>query len=370
MRIAILSDPVDSQLAGVHTFTKEMIKSLLRTDKRNSYYLFRRRKVPAFYGAKSIAVPKLEWTILFPLLRLFYFFGRLAKRYKIDVVIEPAFFGPFFLPKGVKRVTVIHDLTPLKFPRHHRWFYHVIFNLFVKRILKNADLIITNSENSRQDIVRYFPFTEGKIEKIYLGNDVNFSPVTNDKVLEEYNITKPYFLLVSTIEPRKNLQLLLDAYHRFRLETNHKVDLVIVGKKGWKSGKMYKKLAKHPFKKDIIMPGYVPEENLPALYTGSLAFIYPSIYEGFGLPVLEAMACGAPCIVSNSSSLPEVTGKAALLFNPFDVNELSDQMQLLVARPDLRQELSSKAIEQANVFSWDNFANELLQILYKHKIIV
>lgn len=369
MKIAILADPVDNQRAGVHTFTREMIGALLRADRRNSYFLFRRKKTPAFEGAKSIAVPHLRWTLIFPGLRLFYIFGRLAKRLRIDVVIEPAHFGPFFMPKRTKRVTVIHDLTPLKFPEHHRFHSQLLQSIFLKRIVKKADLIITNSENSRQDIIRFFPFTEEKVEKIYLGNDDAFQPDIRPEVLAGYNIRQPYFLFVSTIEPRKNLSLLLGAYNRFRSNNSTNVSLVIVGPRGWKCRKLFLELKNHPYAADIILPGYVPKSDLPALYSQTLGFIYPSFYEGFGLPVLEAMACGAPTLVSNASSLPEVTGDAALMFNPFDLSDLTEQMEAVASNPLLRTELSAKSIRQAAKFSWDNFAVELLDIMRRHNIL-
>jgi glycosyltransferase involved in cell wall biosynthesis len=369
MRIAILADPVDNQSAGVHTFTREMIAGLLRHDKKNSYFLFRRRKTPAFGGARSVAVPKLGWTIIFPVIRLFYIFGRLAKRFKIDLVIEPAHFGPFLMPKRAKRVTVIHDLTPLKFPEHHRFHSQLLQSIFLKRIVKNADLIITNSENSRQDIIRYFPFAEDKVEKIYLGNDPSFRPDIRPEVLAQYGINQPYFLFVSTIEPRKNLSLLLNAYHRYRMNQSEPVSLVIVGARGWKCRRFFREIDNHPYREEIILPGYVPKEDLPALYSQALAFVYPSLYEGFGLPVLEAMACGAPCLVSNVSSLPEVAGRATLMFNPFDVADLTDQMEIVANDPDLRARLSELAIIQAEKFSWDHFALEFLDILRRHKMI-
>lgn len=369
MRIAILADPVDNQSAGVHTFTREMIVSLLRHDKQNSYFLFRGKRTPAFDGSRTIAVPRLRWTLFFPVLRIFWIFGRLASRLKIDVVIEPAHFGPFFVPRKTKRVTVIHDLTPLKFPEHHRFHSQILQSIFLKRIVRKADLIVTNSENSRQDIIRYFPFAEDRVEKIYLGNDASFKPDKNPEILSRYSITQPYFLFVSTLEPRKNLSLLLKGYHRFRMNAKSPVQLVIIGGKGWKCRKLFKEIEGHHYRNDIILPGYVPKEDLPALYSQTMAFIYPSLYEGFGLPVLEAMACGAPCLVSNISSLPEVSGSAALLFNPFDVSDLTEQMEAVATDFQLREELSAKSIVQAARFSWDNFAEEFLEIMRRHKLI-
>lgn len=368
-RIAILADPVDNQSAGIHTFTREMIRSLLRNDLQNSYFLFRRRRTPHFEGSRTIAIPQLPWTLLFPALRLFFVFGRIARRLKIDIVVEPAHFGPFFMPRKAKRVTVIHDLTPLKFPHHHRFHSQLLQSLFMKRILKNADLIITNSENSRQDIVRFFPFTEPKLESIYLGFDDRYRPEIRPALLQKYSINDPYFLFVSTIEPRKNLSLLLKAYLRFRMNSNTRSLLVIVGARGWKCRKIYAELDQHPYRDDIILPGYVPVEELPALYTQALAFVYPSFYEGFGLPVLEAMACGAPCLVSNVSSLPEVAGNATLMFNPFDTADLTEQMERIAWDASLRAELSAASLKQAAKFSWDRFANEFMDALSRHKLL-
>jgi len=363
MRIAILADPVDNQSAGVHTFTREMIRALLKHDGSNSYFLFRRRGTPSLEGARTVVVPLLKWTLLFPALRRFLIFGILARRYRIDAVIEPAHFGPFFLPKRIKRINIIHDLTPIRFPEYHRFHSRLLQQIFLKRIIRKSNLIIANSDNTRLDLIKEYPFAAQKTERVYPGCKPGFQPKKNPSLLKKYGIKRAYFLFVGTIEPRKNLPLLLKAYQQFRTDTGQNVALVIAGERGWKYQNFFDILDAHPWKQDIILPGYVPDAALPPLYSGALAMIYPSFYEGFGLPVLEAMACGTPCITSNVSSLPEVAGTAALMCNPWDAGDLANQMKRVAEDQNLRDELSARGLKQAARFSWDTFALEFMDLM-------
>ncbi len=361
MKINILADPLDFQSAGIHVFTRETIKELQKQNK-DYFTIIRdgRNKEISFENSilhKEYAFPGYR------ALRMFILLPLLNRKLQPDAVLEPAHFGPFNLPKHIKRITIIHDLTPIKFPKWHHFHSQMLQRIFLPGILKRADLIITNSQNTRNDVIKYSPQAKNKTVYIYLGKDKLFKPTFNRSVLKRYGINKPYFLYVGTIEPRKNLITLLDAYQRFRMQDKPKYQLIIVGGKGWKSGEFYKRLNKHPFKTDIILPGYVPREELPIFYSEAGAFIYPSYYEGFGFPLLEALACGAACITSNSSSLPEVGGNAALYFNPASAEELYEKMHLIISDHVFKMKMKNLAIEQAKKFTWENYAKEFIRVI-------
>jgi len=291
--------------------------------------------------------------------RLFFTLPRAIRRLHPDVVIEPAHFGPFNLPKQIKRVTVIHDLTPVMFPQWHNRLSSILQRIFLPSILKKATLIITNSDNTSHDLIQTYPQSEGKIARIYPLGDPFFHLEKEELVDEK----QPFFLSVGTIEPRKNLSLLLDAYQLFREQTHFSHQLIICGGDGWKNTIFFEKLENHPFKKDIQWKGYVSREELKQLYSNTTAFIFPSLYEGFGFPVAEAMGCGAPCIVSNRSSLPEVGGDAVLYFDPEEKMDLVSKLIEVASSKNLVSSLGQRGNVRANSFSPERFQSELEKFL-------
>lgn len=365
MRIAILADPLDNQHAGIHIYTKELIKALAEHDHQNEYILVREKKSDDFSQFRQVVISNIRLPIGFASLRLFYLIPRLLQKLNVDIVVEPAHFGPFNLPRRIKRITVIHDLTPIRFPHFHRWHSQVLQNIFLRRILDHTNLIISNSQQTTADIAEKYPHNTDKIVTIPLGKEVLFKPDINEQNLAPYNIRYPYFLYVGTIEPRKNLVGLLLAYQSFRKKFAAKINLVITGGKGWRSNDFFTALQNHPYRDDIQLTGYLPRNILPSLYSSATAFIYPSFYEGFGLPVLEAMACGAPCIISKVASLPEVGGNAALYFLPDDMPHLAELMEKVATNASLKTELSKRSIRQAENFSWEKYAYSFMAAVKK-----
>lgn len=362
MRIAIIADPIYKQSAGIYTFTVNFINSLLSVDQKNEYHIFGLEKDHfnnAFYHYVPNTIPFLKNDPV----RTFYQLPLQIKKADPDVVVEPAHFGPFNLPDKIKRVTIIHDLTPVKYPQYHKHFSQMLQRVFLPGILKRADLIITNSQNTMQDVIEYSPESGNKTHFIHLGKEKIFKPVQNPDVLAKYGLKKSYFLYVGTIEPRKNLSFLLKAYELFRAGNPGSVDLVIIGRKGWKSKKFYKALAQNKYKKDIKLPGFVLRQDLPAIFTGALAFVFPSLYEGFGLPVLEAMSCGTPCLVSNIGSLKEVIGESGMTFHPDDSAKLVNQLTQIYQDHKVRDKLSKDSLRRAAIFSWDKFAKTFISLI-------
>lgn len=358
MRIAILADPIDNQNAGIHVFTKEMVNALIRTNPGHEILLIREKVDSHLKGVEQIAIWNTRLPIGFASLRLFLIVPFVLHVKKVDIVLEPAHFGPFNLFKYIKRVTIIHDLTPILFPDFHRWHSQFLQKIFLKGILNKTDLIIANSDNTANDICKVYPQNCKKVKRIYPGKTAQYKPDNKPGVLSKYKIDDPYFLFVGTIEPRKNLLVLLEAFTLFKTQNKNTIKLVIVGGIGWKAEAFTAALNDHPFKDSIICTGFADAEDLPTLYSQSIALIYPSLYEGFGLPVVEAMSCGTPVITGNNSSLPEAGGDAALYFDATDSTALANHMENLFSDTTLRNKLSQHALEHVKKFDWDRFATE------------
>jgi glycosyltransferase involved in cell wall biosynthesis len=359
MRIAILADPIDNQKAGIHYFSKEFLTSLGRLETSNHYIAIRLSPTPEIEGLENIVVRNYSQIPGYKAYRMFIGLPWKLSKMKLDAVVEPAHFGPFNLPARIKRVTVIHDLTPINYPHYHRFHSQVLQRIFLKGILKRASLIIANSRSTLKDIHKFYPGSEGKSAFIYLGKDPIFRRTIDKDLLEwKYGLQQPYILYMGTIEPRKNLITLLRAFGVLKEQFKSKLRLVLGGQVGWKSKAFFEAMDAHPYNEEIALLGYVSREDMPAIYSQARVFIFPSLYEGFGMPVLEAMSCGTPCIVSNNSSLPEVGGLAADTFEANDFNTLARLIHQYEGEDDYHEMRSLQALEQSRQFSWDNYAKE------------
>ena len=275
--------------------------------------------------------------------------------------------------KGPRTVLTVHDLIFLLFPEYHlplnRWFLNRFMPLFIRR----ADAIIAISQCTKDDLIRHYGVPSEKVTVIYEGVDSRFHPVTDPDVLgrvrARYGLPEHYILYVGTIEPRKNLTALLEAFVALRKQasnrqpatSNQRLEagswkLVIAGKRGWLYEGFFRRLRELGLEGEVILLGFVPDEDLPALYSAAELFVFPSLYEGFGLPVLEAMACGTPVIASNASSLPEVVGEAGILIDPHDVGGLVKAMGRVLMDGGKRREMREKGLQQAARFSWERTA--------------
>jgi glycosyltransferase involved in cell wall biosynthesis len=370
MKIAIIADPIDNQRGGIHVYTREVVKALLAYDKENEYLLIREKYDPDLEGAEQIVLPNFRFGLGYSAFRLFFIVPFILIRKKVDMVIEPAHFGPFNLPRRILRTTVIHDLTPILFPQYHRYHSQLLQHLFLGNILRKADLVLSNSQHTTRDLYQHYPVTKGKVSTILLGIDhIQLSATTDRAYLDQIGVSHPFWLYVGTIEPRKNLVRLLQAYETFRRAEENTTQLLIVGQKGWKSEPFFDALADHPFKKDIILPGFVPDQALAELYSHAIGLIYPSEYEGFGFPVLEAFSCGCPVVCSDNSSLPEVGGDIAYYCKAEEEHSISKQMQLLYRLDEnQRERKKEEAINWAKQFSWRKYAEQFSHILQSEKI--
>lgn len=361
MRIAFLADSLDRQYGGIHIYTKEILNAISKVDKKNEYVIIRAESKNEFQGMEELVVPYSTFSG-YRAWRLFVELPKLIQKKNIDLVLEPAHFGPFNLPEKIKRITVIHDLTILLFPQHHVFHSQFLQKKFLPHILKKANHIITNSKNTSKDLHHFFPFTKKKTTSILLGKNELFQPKKDASILSNLKITQPYILYVGTLEPRKNVTTLIQAFNDFKSKTGLPHQLVLVGKKGWKSDAIINSINNSSFKNNIILTGYVPEKDLPFIYSLAELFVYPSLYEGFGFPILEAMACGVPVITSNISSLPEVGGKAVQYVTPNNSEQLSQKIIEIISSQSKRQKMVELGFQQAEKFSWEKTALETIKV--------
>jgi glycosyltransferase involved in cell wall biosynthesis len=268
-----------------------------------------------------------------------------------------------------KKIVTVHDISFFLFPEYHPWKRRFLFNTFFPRSLEQADHIIAVSQNTKQDLVRYFHVPPGNITVVPLAADNTFTPMCREAAaatLMRYGINYgQYLLYVGTLEPRKNLKRLLQAYHLFRDSHSECVPMVLAGANGWLNHSLFDEIDRSPWKSEIKILGYIPKAELPALYAGAIAFVYPSIYEGFGLPPLEAISCGTAVITSNNSSLPEVVGDAALLIEPEASDDIASAMLKIVTDVSLRATLRQRGLERAKIFDWRITAERTLDVYTK-----
>ncbi len=323
MHIVIIADPIDNQKAGVHTYTKNLIVESLKLKKDIKFTFIHERENVFFEEIKKIS-PYSNHIIIprrkipgYNSLRKFLLIPRAIKKIKPDIVLDPCHIGPFNLPKNIKRAVTIHDLTPILFPKFHIKKSVIIHKLLLKRVLKNADIILTTSEQNKKDILNYCK-TKAKIAVIPLG--LREKPKETNETPQK-NTSSPYILYLGTIEPRKNIGILIDAFSELKKEHFIPHNLIIAGEKGWKAESIIEKAQKNP---DIILTGYIDEEEKEKLYKNATVFVYPSIYEGFGLPPMEAIAHNIPLICSTGGALKEIYKNRASFFEPKDKVRLKE----------------------------------------------
>lgn len=290
-----------------------------------------------------------------------FFFGR-----KSDIT----HFFNYIVPPFVhgRKVVTVHDMVYKTFPETVRGRTRYMLDTGLKRSMKRADLIVTDSEFSKSEIIKYFPKWESKIRVVPCGVDLErFRPCTEPQRIPEVKksleIEGEYFLYVGTIEPRKNLERLMTAYAAFAKKVGENAPkLVLAGGKGWLDKGIYSRVEKLGMEKNIIFTKYIPSEDMNPLMCGALAFVFPSIYEGFGMPPLEAMACGVPVLTSGEASLPEVTGDCAVICDAYDVKSIVQGLYRLYSDEKLRKELSRRGLERAQGFTWERSAKMLMDV--------
>ena len=293
----------------------------------------------------------------------------LLSKNRISVLHSPAYVSPVF--KICPYVMTIHDLSFMLFPEMFISTYRLYLKILMPLSVKRADLIIAVSEHTKQDIIKILKVPEEKIKVIYEGAEERFykshSPYLIKSFIKKNNLPEKFILFVGTLEPRKNLKGLLKAYSIYSKRTDKPLKLVLTGMKGWLYNDVFELIETLNLKDNVIFTGYLSDDEMPYLYNAASLFVYPSFYEGFGLPVVEAMACGTPVIASNVSSLPEVLGNAGILIDPNNIEEIALAIQNILEDDKFRHELIEKGLTRAKDFSWDKAAQETIKI-YKECI--
>lgn len=267
-----------------------------------------------------------------------------------------------------KSVVTVHDLAYMIYPETTS---EKIYNHHMKWVpysVNEANRVIADSSQTKQDIMKLLHVPEEKIDVVYLAADPMFkpmSPLECEYVRERYVLPGKYVLYVGTIEPRKNLMTLIRAFDKMKKRGHIEEKLVIVGAKGWKFSPIFELMKECQLENDVIFLGYVNDEDLVSIYNGATSLVLPSVYEGFGLPLLEAMQCGIPVLGSNVSSIPEVIGDAGILVEPMDIDSWVDSIENVVSDKQLHQRLVSKSLERAAQFSWNKVAEQTIEVYNK-----
>lgn len=280
--------------------------------------------------------------------------------HKIDVLLS--FYHPIPVRRSFSGVIFIHDLIPVRFAKQFGCPEQTILFERIRYSAQSCQRILTNSCASKQDIVELWGIDKEKIEVVPLAVDDSLKDVVEnyeekwrheaDKVLQQHKIDAPYILSVCTIEPRKNLTRLLQAYEQIRARRKERILLTLVGGLGWRYEEFLRRLESSQYRGDIVMTGYVADWELAVLYRNATVFAYPSLYEGFGLPILEAMGCGAPVVTSNISSMPEVGGDCACYCDPYSVESIMQALETVLFDEQKQRIMSSAGMKRAAQFNW------------------
>jgi glycosyltransferase involved in cell wall biosynthesis len=285
---------------------------------------------------------------------------------RFELVFSPGLYGPVRIPTGVASVMVVHDLTRYLFPEFFKFnpVQKILDRLAYPAMLRRYDHLLAVSQSTRQDLIRLFKMDGSKITVVYHGAERDLRIRDKDAVekslLQTYGLKPPFILFLGTLEPRKNIPTLLKAYADIREQIPH--DLVLVGPQGWKWEPIFEAIKKWNIESRVHWVGYVPDQERVLFYNGADFLVYPSWYEGFGMPLLEAMQCGCPVIASNVSAMPEVLGEAGLLIDPGQPEDLRQAMLRMALEPELREKLKKAGLMQSEKFSWEESARLTLEV--------
>ncbi len=375
MRLGVDCSAAVWQGAGIGRYTRALIGELLRLDRENRYILlfpagFPGRPAPFLAHLRHLDHPHLQlrplplsdrylailWQRLGLPLPVELFCGRLDLFYSPDFVLPPQLAG--------RRLLTVHDLAFLVHPECAVPSLEWYLRRAVPRSIARADLLLADSEHTRQDLIRLLGVSPERVEVLYPGVEPAFRPLGQaalEEVRARYGLPGRFLLTVGTIEPRKNLPRLLEALSG--LPERLRLPLVVVGRPGWLYQETFAAVERYGLQGEVRFLGFVPQEDLPALYNLALALVYPSLYEGFGLPPLEAMACGTPVLAGCVSSLPEVVGEAAVLVDPADVSSIREGLRRLLEDDELRARLRKEGLARAREFTWEKAAVRLREMM-------
>jgi len=347
MKIGIDTQTTLGQKSGFGFFVKNLVENLKKVDPENEYILIAPQTEKDFSTSQRFIWDQFS-------------FPKLAAKAKVDILHQPCFSAPL-LYRG-KVVLTIHDLVSHYFPQNMPNGSRLYFSKWMPLTYGRAQKIIAISENTKKDIISLLNIPESKIVVIHSAVGSEFKPITDKAqiaaVKAKYKTGEKFILDVGTLEPRKNLPFLVKAYYEALKSGKIDHNLVLTGKKGWYYEGLFDLIKELKLEDRVILPGYVSDEDLPVLYNAADLFCFPSLYEGFGFPPLEALSCGTPVIAANNSSIPEIVGQAGILL-PIDSEKVwAENIIKVLTDEKLHQELSKLGLEQAKKFSWEKTAKE------------
>ncbi len=351
------------QRTGTENYTLKLVEKIRELDQDNKYLLYF-NKIPKYFEISQKNVS----TRVIPMTRLWTQF-RLALECLInppDILFVPAHTIPVIRRPKLKTIVTVHDLGAEFLAEYHQFPQKLYLNWSTEFVAKHATHLIAVSESTKRDLIKKMKVDSKKITVIHeaVDHEVFFEREFKEveQVKKELGITRPYLVFVGTIQPRKNLLKLIEAFSKLE---NKNLDLVLAGKPGWLFEEIYSAPKKYKVENRVKFVGYVKDEQLPALYSGAEMFVFPSLYEGFGLPLLEAMSCGTPILTSNTSCLPEVTGGNAEFVNPNKTSEIVKGIEKLLKDKLLAKKLSESGRQWAKNFTWERTAKETIKVFEK-----
>jgi glycosyltransferase involved in cell wall biosynthesis len=359
----LLSGSAGYRSAGIHGYIAQLLRWLPAADARLRYTAFANRAAAALIG--ELPVRSTRWPTMRPWARLVWeqFVQPLvARQAGLDLLHGLAFVLPLAQP--CPTIVTVHDLSFTLFPGLFRGVNAAYLRLFTRLSCGRATRIIADSENTRADVIRLYGVPGQRVKAIPLGVDARFHPRPPDAVAEfrrAHCLPDRFILFVGTLEPRKNLIKLIEAFSSITSKTSD-LKLVLVGGKGWYYAPVLAVVERLNLGERVILAGYVSADELPLWYAAADVFAFPSRYEGFGVPVLEAMACGTPVVTSTASSLPEVAGDAALTVSPDDVDGLAEALRRALTDTAWREEARAQGIARAATFTWESTARRTARV--------
>ncbi len=369
MRVAVNTRLlIENELEGIGRFSYEILKELCEKNPNIQFdFIFDRPFSKKFLFNKNVTGHVLKPKTRHPFLWYYWFEIKLPKLLKkINPDVFLSLDGFISTSTNIKQISVIHDINFEHYPQYLPFFHRKFYQFFFPKYAKKANSIITVSSYSKEDIIKTYGVKKEKIHIIYNGVGKSFAPINE---IEKKDIKKiftsgcDYFIFIGSIHKRKNINNLIKGFDLYKIKTKAQTKLLIVGKKRWWSKKMKKTYQKAIFKNDILFTGYLTEKMLPKVLASAKVLCFPSFFEGFGLPIVEAMKCGVPIITSNTSSMPEICGEAGIKIDPRNFHDIANAINKIENNEALRKNLIQLGLERSKMFSWKIAGNQLLEIL-------
>jgi glycosyltransferase involved in cell wall biosynthesis len=375
VRIGVNALQLRTRNSGVGQYIYQMVSSLLSSGTDQLQIYLSRGMTPVEWSSGQIAVvkeiPFRKEQFIFRNLYELFFFGATLGRDNLSLLWSPDTKLPLFLPSNIPYVVTVHDLAIFREPETYELSRAIYWRKLFKHAIQSSACIVAISQTTRNDLIELMNVPPEKIRVIYNGVNPRFRLIDDQdhlaRVASKYGLPKQFLLFVGLFGPRKNIAGILQAYAILKKKHQVSHHLVMVGERGWRYRADLELVQRLGLEGDVVFPGFVEEDDLPAVYNLADVFIFPSLYEGFGLPVLEAMACGTPVVTSNLSALPEVVGTSGVLVNPRDPEEIASGVYHVLSNSKLASGLAKAGLERSSHFTWKNAAEELMEVFQELK---